>query len=816
MKYSTRSAFIAAVVILNFILSANNRGTTATFVCPIDHSSCYKLLHDKTEWLYAKTACEDTSIYPVGAYLYVPSSSEEENMIDGLMSLSSIDEYYIGCEAVNETAFKCFNENEQMDYYNWQNGKPVGKTDHGIVIKGGVWNQKKDKQGVLCELPKPVEVKPIPRTCRSGTYVAYPSTNQCMNMTMGTAALQEIDSLKNVKRCGAASTFVCPIDHSSCYKLLPDKTEWLYAKTACEDTSIYPVGAYLYVPSSSEEEDLIDGLMSLSSIDEYYIGCEAVNETAFKCFNENEQMDYYIPKPVEVNSIPRTCRSGTYVAYPSTNQCMNMGTAALQEIDSLKNVKRCGAACMKDLRCYSFNFIRNSEQDERGRCELFEGEQGFMIAKANSTIVCPIGHSSCYERLLPDGKTWLEAKQACEDLPDESYLFVPSSDEEEALINELYPKDLYIGCKAVSETEFECYHENENFHHNNRKDDKGNADKGLFMKANGDGWEQTTGGKVTLCEFTYSCPDGWTHHSPDSTRCYKLLNDGVEMKWAEAQVACEDPGLPVGSYLFVPSSMDEEMVMQSLYQSSLSDSEMWIGCADLETDTTFTCYKENEVLTYNNWSPGNPDENISTTKQNGATMNIENPISGWVQQKTKLKRSAVCELPATGHAITSYSQNYVIKHDAATGLVLLDRCSSGIPLDEPFSGRSGIRCGAACSLRTGCYSFNFIQPPGQPGEGRLPATGHAITSYSQNYVIKHDTATGLALLDRCSSGIPLDEPFSGRSGIRCGAACSLRTGCYSFNFIQPPGQPGEGRCELIGVDSGAMYYEEGCKYFVKG
>ena len=71
------------------------------------------------------------------------------------------------------------------------------------------------------------------------------------------------------------------------------------------------------------------------------------------------------------------------------------------------------------------------------------------------------------------------------------------------------------------------------------------------------------------------------------------------MKWTEAHVACEESGLPVGSYLFVPSSMEEEMVMQSLYQSLLSDSEIWIGCSDLETDTTFTCYKENEVLTYN-------------------------------------------------------------------------------------------------------------------------------------------------------------------------------------------------------------------------
>lgn len=97
----------------------------------------------------------------------------------------------------------------------------------------------------------------------------------------------------------------------------------------------------------------------------------------------------------------------------------------------------------------------------------------------------------------------------------------------------------------------------------------------------------------------------------------------------------------------------------------------------------------------------------------------------------------------------------------------------------------------------------------------VPATWHAITSYSQNYVIKHDAASGLALLDRCSSGTPLDVPFSGSSGIRCAAACSLRSGCYSFNFIQPPGQPGEGRCELMGVDSGAMNYEEGCKYFVK-
>ncbi|XP_041453698.1 uncharacterized protein LOC121406893 [Lytechinus variegatus] len=240
-------------------------------------------------------------------------------------------------------------------------------------------------------------------------------------------------------------------------------------------------------------------------------------------------------------------------------------------------------------------------------------------------------------------------------------------------------------------------------------------------------------------QFTYSCPDGWAHPSLDSNRCYKLLADGSAMKWAEAQVACEEPSLPGGSYLFVPSSMEEEIVMQSIYQSAVADSEIWIGCSDLETNTTFICYHENEVLTYKNWSPGNPDENKSASKQNGATMNIQNPTSGWVQQNKNFEGPTVCE---------------------------------------------------------------------------LPATEHAISSFSQTYVIKHDTSTGVALQDWCQSSTPIKEPFGVRSGTECGAACNLWRGCYSFNFIRPPGQPGEGRCELMGADNGDMHYEEGCKYFV--
>ena len=74
-----------------------------------------------------------------------------------------------------------------------------------------------------------------------------------------------------------------------------------------------------------------------------------------------------------------------------------------------------------------------------------------------------MGHASCYE-LLSGGLTWHEAKVACEARithPVGSYLFVPSTSEEEKMIRELYNIDVYIGCKAVSTSQFECYHENE-------------------------------------------------------------------------------------------------------------------------------------------------------------------------------------------------------------------------------------------------------------------------------------------------------------------------------------------------------------------
>ncbi|XP_072164192.1 uncharacterized protein [Diadema setosum] len=204
--------------------------------------------------------------------------------------------------------------------------------------------------------------------------------------------------------------------------------------------------------------------------------------------------------------------------------------------------------------------------------------------------------------------------------------------------------------------------------------------------------------------ITYSCPSGWSHESVDSERCYKLLSSGAIMKWDVARDTCQAIG--GGAYLFVPSSLQEEWLMRTLFYINLLDQgdnfKAWIGCSDTDSNTTFRCYSENENLAYQNWASGNPDPTKSAQKLNPASMSVETPVESWRQEKPSASRVAICERPASEHVVRSFAQTYVTITPA-------DLCNVGPFLALPSSVKNLIACGAACSKETGCFSFNFIE-----------------------------------------------------------------------------------------------------------
>ncbi|XP_052252959.1 perlucin-like isoform X1 [Dreissena polymorpha] len=86
--------------------------------------------------------------------------------------------------------------------------------------------------------------------------------------------------------------------------------------------------------------------------------------------------------------------------------------------------------------------------------------------------------------------------------------------------------------------------------------------------------------------------------------CFVVLN--VKGSYAAGQKYCE----MVGASLAVIRSQDEEALIDGYLRRNISqiqEDQIWIGGTDLLQEGTFLVPGTQEVLTYFNWAPGQPD-----------------------------------------------------------------------------------------------------------------------------------------------------------------------------------------------------------------
>ncbi|KAH3700346.1 perlucin-like [Dreissena polymorpha] len=131
------------------------------------------------------------------------------------------------------------------------------------------------------------------------------------------------------------------------------------------------------------------------------------------------------------------------------------------------------------------------------------------------------------------------------------------------------------------------------------------------------------------------CPAGF---EALGDHCYVILK--VMGSYAEGKTYCED----AGASLAVIRSREEEVLIDSYihrHMSQIQTTQIWIGGSDLLQEGTFLAPGSQEVLTYLNWAPGQPD-NIGTGQH---CLNIfrDDAQLRWDDDNCELDRFPLCQ-----------------------------------------------------------------------------------------------------------------------------------------------------------------------------
>ncbi|KAL4222469.1 C-type lectin (CTL) or carbohydrate-recognition domain (CRD) [Mactra antiquata] len=102
-----------------------------------------------------------------------------------------------------------------------------------------------------------------------------------------------------------------------------------------------------------------------------------------------------------------------------------------------------------------------------------------------------------------------------------------------------------------------------------------------------------------LTTVTSTCPNGWTRHN-DS--CYLFSHDKED--WPGATVMCKLMG---GDLVEIQTEAEAKYLSQ---QVKLYNESYWIALSDASEEGSWQWMISKDPVTYTNWAPGQPDNNV--------------------------------------------------------------------------------------------------------------------------------------------------------------------------------------------------------------